>query len=81
MRLYIANRTNGPHCPLYYFHEAIESGMHWKNKEWVELVCLLMAAEGITVRQPATGNVEPCTAFLVEQRPQGGFVISCEVPL
>jgi hypothetical protein len=81
MRLYIANRVNGPHCPLYDFHETVASGIWWDTQARVEAACELIAREGISVRQPFTGNDQTCTDFRIEPRLHGGYVISCEVPM
>lgn len=74
MRLYIANRVNGPHCPLYEFHEIVSSGTWWDTQA-------LIAREGITVRQLFTDNDRTCTDFRIKQRLHGGYVISCKVAM
>ena len=82
MRLYIRKRTNGPHCPEYEFAKSIEAALYWQSSDWVGRVCDLIDHEGITIDPPFRGGVRPhCSGFLVEPRPQGGFVISCEVPV
>lgn len=55
--------------------------MYWDKKEHAERARSLIAKEGITVRNPLTGNAEPCMDFRVEDRPEGGFSISSEVPI
>jgi len=83
MRLYIARRTNGPRFPIYQFHVAIEAALFWgtTETEWVDRVCRLISDEGVTVEQPFGGGARPCSDFRIETRPQGGLVISCEVPV
>lgn len=81
MRLYIRKRSNGPRCPEYEFAKSIEAAQFWESSERVDRVCVLISHEGITITQPFQGGVRPCTDFRVESRPQGGFSISCEVPV
>jgi hypothetical protein len=80
MRLYIRSRVNGPRCPEYELVGSSEAAPFWKSKNWVEQMCRLIAQEGITIARPFSTERPPCSDFQVEQRPLGGFVISCEVP-
>ena len=82
MRLYIRKSTNGPRCPEYEFAKSIEAALYWDTgqREWVDRVFDLISHEGITVNQPFGRGMMPCSDFRIEPRPQGGLVISCEVP-
>ena len=81
MRLYISERMNGLHGPLYKFTEDIDSALSWnKTREWADRCCLAISQEGINVEQRFGQGKIRCTNCRVETRQQGGFVISCEVP-
>jgi hypothetical protein len=82
MRVYIARRTNGPSFPIYEFTKITKYALFWDAAmKWgLEQIRLAIAQEGITVDHPFGGR-ESCTDFRIEQRPEGGLLISCELPI
>jgi hypothetical protein len=84
VRLYIYKITKHEETQkpdTYDFTKSIDGAWHWLTREPADLACSYLSEGGITIEVPySLGNNAPCTEFRVEQRPQGGFAISCEHP-
>lgn len=82
MRVYIYKITKREleHKPdLYNFTQTITPAWHWPTKEAAERACRLFSAFGIRIELP-TGEHALCREYRVDQRPEGGFAVSCEYP-
>jgi len=82
MRIYIRSiKTNeGNDFPTFEFCKRIEAAMHWDTRERAGH---MVSSErgGITVKAPdGAERTAHISDFKIEERPQGGFAISCEDP-
>jgi hypothetical protein len=79
MRLFIFKITYGEWCPTYDFTRTARTAWFWSARDEAGRACRLISRSGITINL-THGNPLHCADFRVEERPQGGFAISCEHP-
>lgn len=78
----IIEHTDEGKPETYEFTKNIEGAWHTSPIEHANRICYLLSFEReITVKNPnGLGQSALCTDFRIEERPQGGFAISCEHP-
>lgn len=79
MRVFIFKIVYGERRPGYEFTKTAGPAWRWDTREQADQACRLISHDGITIAPPF-GSGAPCTDFRAEERPQGGFAISCEHP-
>ena len=82
MRGYITNVVGDRYAPkIFVFGASINHSWKWDIRKQAENVVIFHGPGGFTVKSPdGSGRSASCIDFLVVQRPEGGFAISCEVP-
>jgi hypothetical protein len=82
MRVYIhkiTKRALEQEPDLFDFTSAIRSAWYWPTKEDAERASRVFSEIGIRI-ELSVGECGQCSDYRVEQRPEGGFAVSCEHP-
>lgn len=80
MRVFIFEIAYAERHSTYDFTTTARTAYFWNTRDKADKFCQRISDSGITV-DPPFGNRLHCAGFRVEERPQGGFAISCECPL
>ncbi len=78
MRGYIWTINKQGNYLAYSFTSTSTNASHWRSLEAAETSLSMMTP--ISVTSASKCDTTYCTDFDIEKRPEGGFMISCEVP-
>lgn len=80
MRGYISKIMYGPDHPEYEFTRSIAHAWFWQSESSATAALAKISHEGIVVNPPWRRCPVDVNDFRIEERPQGGFGISCALP-
>ncbi|HVR23219.1 MAG TPA: hypothetical protein VMU26_07845 [Candidatus Polarisedimenticolia bacterium] len=80
MRHYIRTITRVENHPDFDFTEAMDGGWSWETEKQAQEYLAWTDPSGRAIsRSPFNGVKSVCTDFRIERRPQGDYVISCNL--